>query len=152
MAMRGHGLVKVVFDLEPGAWHGYATETVWAEPVGGDRFRIRNVPFYAFGVSAEDIVVAAPSDEGLRFESVSLRAGHSSYRILVLEGAPLGAFVRYWTPLETLGCSYEKGKGLFFAVDVPPNTDIYEAYALFEKGEEDGIWDFEEGHCGHPLK
>ena len=38
---------------------------------------------------------------------------------------------------------------LLLAVDVPPGVDVYAAYTLLEKGEADGIWYFEEGHCGH---
>ena len=83
MTQKGQGLVTIVVNLEPDAWHGYGTETVWAEKVGGNRYRLRNTPFYAFGVSAEDVVFAEPDDEArLVFSSVSLRGGHSTYRII----------------------------------------------------------------------
>ena len=45
--------------------------------------------------------------------------------------------------------SYEEGDAL--AVDVPPKADIYEVYSLLEAGEQNGVWEFDEGHCGHPL-
>ncbi|MCP5335133.1 MAG: DUF4265 domain-containing protein [Oceanospirillaceae bacterium] len=37
-------------------WHGYESESVWAEKISNDRCRIRNTPFYAKGVSFEDVV------------------------------------------------------------------------------------------------
>ncbi len=49
-------LRKLFFRLEENAWHGSATESLWAEPVQAGRYRLRNSPFYAFGVSAEDVV------------------------------------------------------------------------------------------------
>jgi uncharacterized protein DUF4265 len=58
MTPKAQGLVKITFALEPEAWHGYRTETVWAEKLGRNRYRLRNTPFYAFGVSAEDVVFA----------------------------------------------------------------------------------------------
>jgi hypothetical protein len=148
-----HGLVKVVFQLEPGAWHGYGTETVWAEKLGGNRYRLRNTPFYAFGVSAEDVVFAEPGDEGKPvFVGVSLRGGHSTYRIIRSEQSDSETFASSWEPLAKLGCSYEEGPGRLLAVDVPSKADIYRVYALLEHGENAGSWHFEEGHCGHALR
>lgn len=143
-------LVKLVFPLEPGAWHGNATERLWAEPLGKDRFRIRNSPFYAFGVSNEDIVLGTEAEGQVLFRNVVLRGGHSTYR-LRLRARDLSArpFVQAWAPLQTLGCSYEEGPVL--AVDVPPSADIYAVYDLLNAGESAGVWDFEEGHCGHQL-
>jgi len=139
-------LVKVRFQLEPGAWHGSATETLWAERVDDRRLRLRNVPFYVFGVSIEDIVFAHPADELFEFDGVSIHGGHSTYRVIISGDAET-----QWTPLAKLGCTYEQGPGRLRAVDVPPSTDIRAVYSALEQGEREGIWDFEEGHCGHPL-
>ena len=143
-------LVRMVFPLDPGAWHGNATERVWVEPLGKDRFRLRNSPFYAFGVSNEDVVLGTKTEGQIQFGSVVLYGGHSTYR-LRLQNRDLTAqsFVKAWDPLQALGCSYEEGPVL--AVDVPPSVDIYAVYDLLQAGEAAGVWDFEEGHCGHPL-
>jgi hypothetical protein len=115
------------------------------------RFRLRNVPFYAFGVSVEDVVFAKPSEGIFEFESVSIRGGHSTYRIIAKETARPDALRQKWQQLERLGCTYEQGAGRLMAVDVPPRAEIYEVYSVLEEGEREGIWDFEEGHCGHPV-
>ena len=49
-------LIKIVFFLGEDQWHGYKTESVWADKIEDDRCRIRNTPFYANGVSFEDVV------------------------------------------------------------------------------------------------
>jgi hypothetical protein len=125
----GANLVRIVFRLEPGAWHGNATERLWAEPLGLDRFRLRNSPFYAFGVSNEDIVLGKESEGQVQFRSAVFRGGHSTYR-LKLQDRDLEApsFMQAWAPLERLGCSYEEGPVL--SVDVPPSADIYTVYEL----------------------
>jgi hypothetical protein len=146
------GLVKVRFELERSARHSYASETVWAEPVAGGRYRLRNSPFYAYGVSAEDVVFAKPVGKALfSFQSVSMRGGHSTYRALLKEGLDDDTFREFWRPLEKLGCTYEGANGELLAVDVPPHADIHAVFELLKKGESSGVWSFEEGHCGHPL-
>src|SRR5712691_3413760 len=100
----GSDLTKVTFKLEKADWHDHATETLWAEPVGGDRFRLRNVPFYAYGVSYDDTVPAPETDEVRFVRGVAERGGHSTYRIFVSNTEALERFPEYWAPLEALGC------------------------------------------------
>jgi hypothetical protein len=49
---------KICFQLDQNEWHGYATESVWAQHVAGNRFRLLNTPFFAKGVSYLDVVIA----------------------------------------------------------------------------------------------
>jgi hypothetical protein len=35
-------------------------ETLWADPLGGDLYALDNLPWYAYGVSVEDVVEATP--------------------------------------------------------------------------------------------
>lgn len=147
-------LTKVFFELDTNDWHGNESESLWAEPVSSNRYRLRNTPFFAKDVSFEDVVFARQQAGNLIFESISIAAGHSTYRILLEKNLPNAEFSKYWNPLEALGCSYESAdrtKTLMLAVDVPPSVNIYEVYSLLEKGEKDGVWSFEEGHCGHAL-
>ena len=149
-AAANSGLVRILFRLDTASWHTNATERLWAQPVGNDRYRLRNVPFFAYGVSNEDIVFGENADGQLTFSGVSIRGGHSTYRIRMLPSHGEVDFQQYWKPLDALGCTYERGDGVI-AVDIPPLTDIYAAYRLLEAGVSSAVWDFEEGDCGHPL-
>lgn len=144
-------LNKIIVTLKPSEWHGHAIETVWAERVSDNLFRIRNVPFYAKELSVEDIVLTEPKDGIYYLKFVSKRSGHSTYRIFLSKNIQAETFRKNWEPLEMIGCTYEKGQGSLFAIDIPPSVDIYKAYSLLEEGEKNGIWEFEEGHCGHPT-
>jgi hypothetical protein len=144
-------LDKVVIRLPDDAWHGHSTETVWAERLGGDRHRIRNVPFYATGLSAEDIVATRELDGVLQVERVIIHGGHSTYRVFMAAEVTTdsAAFNKHWKPLEDLGCTYERATERLFGIDVPPTADIHAVYGLLHEAAEAHFWDFEEGHCGH---
>ena len=147
-------LVKVFFNLGDADWHRYDTESAWAESVSSSRYRLRNTPFFAKNVSAEDVIFVKEQDGVLVYESTSIAAGHSTYRILINKDLPSKHFEKYWKPLEKLGCTYESAdreKTILLAIDVPPFADIHEVYRLLDKGEEEGFWSFEEGHCGHVI-
>jgi hypothetical protein len=66
------------------------------------------------------------------------------------------AFWLWWGKLQDLGCTYENGGDHYgktlFSVDVPPATDIDAVHRILQDGDKEKIWDFEEGHVGHPLK
>jgi hypothetical protein len=161
--MTDETLAKVYFQIEPGEWHGRPSETLWAEPVAGSKsgtvYRLRNSPFFVRNVSFLDTVRVAPRDDepGLQFAGVVEHSGHSTYRLLVPPDSP--AFETYWKRLEALGCTYESasmdtgfGPKVLYTVDIPAATDVYAAYPILEEGEKHGVWMFQEGHVGHPLK
>lgn len=146
-------LVKVAFELDESDWHDVATELMWAEPLGKDRYRLENSPFYAYDVSWQDVVVAKPSNLRLAFQSIAERGGHSTYRIILNKGITLQSrkFKKLWGILEGLGCTFEGVNEHLLTVDVPPQANIYKIYEILEQGVEDDAWDFEEAHCGHPI-
>lgn len=146
------GLVKLLVELEPDAWHGHGSETMWAEPLGGNRFRLRNVPFFVTGMSFGDIVAAREHNERLVVAGVVEHSGHSTYRVFVTDTVKKSDFPRMWARLEAIGCTYERATDRLLAIDVPGAVDVYRAYAILEEGEKHGVWDFDEGHCGHALK
>ena len=152
--MKGE-LTKIYFLFGANEWHGHDSESVWAEHVGDGKYKIKNSPFFAKGISFEDVVSVLEKDDMLVFEKTIISAGHSTYRILVKEQDVPIPFNIYWKPIEKLGCSFEENIEMalrMYAVDVPSTTDIYQVYSLLEAGETAGVWDFEEGHCGHVLE
>ena len=148
----GLGLAKVVVSLAAADWHDHATESLWARPLGENRFRIKNVPFYAFGVSYDDVVEAPTIGNQNVMRAVVQRGGHSTYRIFVSNTASLKRFSEFWLPLERLGCTFERATERLFGIDVPPEADIYKVYDLLQAGEDASVWDFQEAHVGHALE
>jgi hypothetical protein len=140
--------VKIRFELDPDNEQGYEVENLWAEPLGRDHFRILNAPFFVFGVSSEDVVRATRSGQMFRFREVARRGRHSTYRIFLQNDYTIhdDEFQQHWRPISTLGSTFENANDRFVAVDIPPEVNVSEVYRLLKKGEEEGIWAFEEGH------
>jgi hypothetical protein len=121
---------KVEFRTQDGE-----VETLWAESVGANRFRIDNSPFYAYSVSWLDVVETDSEAQGFPvFRRVVSKSGHRTVRVIV-DGAEqlqqLDALV------AAFGCSYEGAYSRLISVDVPPESDLMAVrQALIKSGLE----------------
>jgi hypothetical protein len=153
-------LVKIRFELDLSDWHAHGSETLWAEPIAENERRvlqIRNSPFFAKGINNLDVVRATFTENSIVGDFIEIieRGGHSTYMLLIQPAET--AVLPYWNALERLGCSYESmyidlstGRRLLYSVDVPPTTDMHEAYEILEKGQSQGAWMFQEGYAHIP--
>ena len=141
--------VRIVFQLNAKDQQGYRTESLWAEETAPGEYRILNSPLFVFGVSAEDIVHAAPSkNNALEFRRVVVKGGHSTYRIYLQGELTITdeCFREHWAGIKKLGATYENGNDCLVAVDIPPDADIAGIYRLLHNGETEGVWFFEEAN------
>ena len=129
------GLVKVVFDVPEKDGSILKTESLWAEPVGEDRYRLRNVPVLVFGFSEQDVITATDNNGKLVVTGVATRGGHSTYRLVLPEDTIEEKFLQDWVRLKELGCTYGRATRHYVAIDVPPHADIYAVYEALEEGE-----------------
>jgi Domain of unknown function (DUF4265) len=130
---------------------GVEAEWAWGEPTGDNIYALRNVPFYAMGLSYDDRVKVDDVDGTLRLLGVVSRGGHSTYRIFAKKGHENPRVQALFKKLNGLHCDIEGATKKLIAVDVLPEADIHKVYATLEEAQRAGIIDFQEGHCGHPL-
>ncbi|WP_275761254.1 DUF4265 domain-containing protein [Ralstonia pseudosolanacearum] len=144
------GVFKVVVSLPEDAWHKFSSELLWAEALGDGTMRVLNTPFFAKGLSYGDVISIKVESDGIFFNSVVSSGGHSTYRLILNESIDDAIFKGRWNDLAELGCTYESfllGVACMYAIDVPPSVDVIKVYSLLEAGENDEIWDFDEGNC-----
>jgi len=144
-------MVKIKIPLPMNDASGIDAEWLWAEPEG-DSFVLKNVPIFAYGLSYGDSVRIRIEDDVLVFQDIVRRGGHSTYRIYAKSDRSSPEVVNVLTNLEKLCCDLEPATNKIVGVDVLPEADVYEVYRVLEEAERNGILEFEEGHCGHPLK
>jgi Domain of unknown function (DUF4265) len=145
-------LVKITMPVPKENLLQADTESIWAEPQPDGTYRIDSVPFLAKGISSSDIVEADSLDGTLVYRKVLRHSGHSTYRIYAQGGWNSPDVLPLIEALEKMDCDIEPATEKLVAVDVPPEANVYEVYAALNEAERSGKIDFEEGHCGHPLR
>src|SRR5580704_1656618 len=115
-------MVKVRFD-DPG---GHTTETLWARQVEPNRYQLDNSPFFAYGVSWQDIVEAQVGSDGvLEFVRCVKKSGNRTVRVIFQDfrsADPEAAKVL--TGVCDLGCTYEGMQPRLVSMNVPPKVNL----------------------------
>jgi hypothetical protein len=119
------------------------SETLWASPLGGGLYRLENSPFFAYGVSWQDVIEAHAAPDGLlEFARCVRKSGNRTLRVFfesfraneepaqpILEG------------LNALGCTYEGMQPRLISINVPPEMDLKKVVEFLER--QSGIqWEY----------
>ena len=102
------------------------TETVWATPVGLNLYCLDNSPFFAYGVSWQDVVEAKPDQHGvLEFLRCVKKSGNRTLRLIFQDcrSTDLGA-QEILQGLRDLRCSYEGLQPRMISINVPADVDL----------------------------
>jgi hypothetical protein len=145
-------MVKIKVPLPPNDASKGEAEWMWADVAGQNRFLLRNVPVFAYGMSYDDEVNTTTVDGVLVFTEVAQHNGHSTYRIYAKTDRHAPEVIALIDRLKALKCEFEMANNKIVAVDVLPEADVDAVYAALDQAEKEGILEFEEGHCGHPLQ
>ena len=102
-------------------------ETLWAFDLGDDLYRLDNMPYFAYGVSLQDVVYA-PLDESEgfpTFQSVHSKSGNRTVRIILDSPAePGNASRKLLDGLLMIGCTLEGANAIYYAVTIPPQVKL----------------------------
>jgi Domain of unknown function (DUF4265) len=117
---------KVLFRVpeEDGA---ATVETLWAYDLGNDLYKIDNCPFYAYDVSAEDIVYAPidPDEERPTFKKVVTKSGNKTLRVIFNPPVePGNSSDKILQGAVQLGASYEGANPGYIAINIPPSLEL----------------------------
>jgi hypothetical protein len=104
-------------------------EFPWADHLGENRYRIKNFPFFAYGVSFDDIVEAElkyDDDPYPYLIKVVEKSGHKTLRIILDESAKESDRSRnILDHLASMECGYEGTDGeKYFVINVQPQCDF----------------------------
>lgn len=107
--------------------HAGDVETLWATPVDGDHYRLENSPFFAYGVSWEDVVEAHPGDDNvLEFTRRVERSGNRTLRVIFDYPSDDPRAEGILRRLREFRCSYEGMKPRMITINVPSWVDLDE--------------------------
>lgn len=147
-------LVKVRFNLSHDAdgWPPVDSEGLWAEPLGDDRYRIDNTPWFVPNIAADDVVVALAGSDGELWATEKIHwSGRLTIRVIPFKAGSLhGDRQAVLDAFAPMGVS---GEGVaqygIVALDVPADADLGAVKRLLREGQADGRWDYDEG-CVSP--
>lgn len=101
------------------------TETLWASPIGSNQYKLDNSPFFAYGVSWQDIVEAHGSGDSFpEFLAVVQKSGNRTVRIVFDTNVYSPESEKVMAQLRDLGCTYEGMPPRLISVNVPPETEL----------------------------
>lgn len=118
---------------------------MWAEELGSDLFRIRNVPFFAYGLNFHDVVRATADSPDLKPEirEVVESSGHKTLRILFPKSVGRDEQVKLLDSLKEHEAYYERATATHVAIDVEPEGSYNDVYDQLQEWEEAGLLSFE---------
>src|SRR5262245_58596821 len=115
-------LSKVRFETPEAA--PVRSETLWAEHVEADLYRLRNAPFFTNGVSEADVVRARPVGGYLSFVEVVRPSGNVTIRLYFAAQAEQSQVRHVLRELTSIGAWYEQGSAALVAVTIPPGAEL----------------------------
>ena len=122
--MDEEALTKVHVDL-PNHW-ATGGESLWARELGAHRYRIENVPFYAYDLNFHDVVEARASAPNLKPSVLRVldRSGHRTIRVIFHDGVTEEDRLARLESLRELQVSFERCNARYFALDLEPEANV----------------------------
>jgi uncharacterized protein DUF4265 len=123
------GLVRIRVPLERSDGEpGPPEDWLWAEPLGAGRYRVESCPFFAYGISRDDVVHALDGvgEDAPRLADVLEKNGHRTLRLALDPRAQLTdrEVLAFLDRLLEQGCTHEALRPKLVAVDLPPEVDV----------------------------
>jgi hypothetical protein len=140
--MSDDDLTKVHVDLPN---HPVGGESMWARHLGGNRYRIENVPFYAYDLNYLDVVEAKEPSPDLKPFVIRVieRSGHRTLRVIFEEDVPEDDHGAYLGELAPLHVSFERCSERYYALDLEPEASMDRVRGKLDAWERDGVLAYE---------
>ena len=142
-ALTEEELTKLHIDL-PQHW-ATSGESLWAEELGSDLYRIRNVPFFAYGLNFYDVVRATADSPDLKPEirEVVEPSGHRTLRLFFSDSVEKDEQTKLLETLHKYKGYYERATGIHVAIDIEPDGSYKDVYDKLQEWESAGLLFFE---------
>nr|WP_303828264.1 DUF4265 domain-containing protein [Asticcacaulis taihuensis] len=136
--------IRITFKLERDE-EGYPPndyETLWAEPLEGQLFRIDNAPFFVKGISSDDIVSVVSDGNVTYFDKLIRPSENSTVRIVFYNKFEKDNIVSH---LKYIGCYTEQSHiDSLVSVEIPNNISFNEVMDYIKMWYDKDVLDYEE--------
>lgn len=120
-------------------------ESLWAAPIGGDLYELRNYPFLAYGVNFEDVIRAVVTGRGKAPTALEVvrSSGNRTLRLVFATPSSPDQRAAFLDLLEEREVGYEGANSRFFALNVPPHVSYDAITGLLEEHQARGLLSYE---------
>ena len=141
--MTEENLTKLHLEL-PQHW-ATGGESLWAEELGSDLYRIRNVPFFAYGLSFCDVVRATADSPDLKPEirEIVEPSGHKTLRLFFSESVDRDEQIKLLESLHQYKAYYERANDIHVAIDIEPEGSYEDVCSKLFEWENAGLLSYE---------
>ncbi|MEL7005826.1 MAG: DUF4265 domain-containing protein [Bacteroidota bacterium] len=136
-------LCKIYIDL-PNHWAA-GGESLWAESLGDDLYKVENIPFFAYGLNFHDIVLATSDSPELKPEvhKVVKQSGHRTLRVSFKEHINGDQQEEYLNSMTNFSISYERANSIYFALDIESEGSYNDVYDRLDELQKQEVLEFE---------
>lgn len=141
-------LVKVQIPLLGGAREsGFESEAVWAEPLGNGRYRVWNLPVFAYNLDMRAVVRCEPDPQGGLPRAVEVLEPGDCYvvRLFFSEAASEAEIDRVLRLLSESRALFEKCNNRLWAVGLRSVEDYEALGAMLQPFVDQGVLQLESG-------
>ena len=142
------GLVRIRVSLDRGEdEQGPAEDWLWAESLGSGRYQVESCPFFAYGISRDDVAHAVEvPGRAPELEDIVEKGGHRTLRVALDEVLDLRAsqVQGLLERILELGCTHEVLRSNILAIDLPPEVDVTRVAELLQQAVQQGalVWEW----------
>ncbi|QKJ30362.1 DUF4265 domain-containing protein [Mucilaginibacter mali] len=127
-----------------------AEETIWAELVNNEYYKIDNIPFFAPNLAYNDIISVEEDDGVLYFNTLIKSSMHTTIQIIFFDRHKESEVLK---KIEEMGCAWEGMQGgAYYAVDVPPNINYNSIKVFLDEQQQNLVLDYKEACLGNVSK
>jgi hypothetical protein len=99
-------------------------ETLWAEDIGSDLFRLANIPFYVTGYAIDDVVRCTDENGWKQVLRLEKDSGNGTVRLIFNVASDSEKARQVLDELKSVDCSIEIASSRLVAVNIPPGLEI----------------------------
>jgi hypothetical protein len=136
--MKDHTLVRILLVTDD------FKESLMALSLGGTTYRLENSPWFAYGISYQDVIEAQPGEADQPvFVRVLEKSGNRTVRVYLDTAVESEQEARQHATLSSLlrmGCAIEGTNGNYFAVNIPTEVD-FDAVCSYLHSTSD-LWEY----------
>ena len=149
--MTSQSLKKITFKLNQDMedYPPLEFESLWGIQIKPNTYKVDNIPYYIYGISKGDIILAIESNKQIHASYLLYRGGHSTLRVFAENKSDRIKIINY-AKKNGAQCTSQNGSSLL-AIDIPPSIDFHKIDAFLLNQSDNKTIAYEDACLQHTI-